>query len=392
MARIGLIEIKSANHELAGLCKISNTAGNSVTVFTTRALFPRVEEELHGKTGGYEWILDKDDESVYSYLKRIERICDDRIDVVVITTLRHWQFMFFRPGCKVLARVSNLNFWFRDTKSPLICLKKMMDNVNLRNRQAHSNAITGPIVRNIMLSNLDGVIVEYPPFIKYIHENFRYRGEVYFLPNRPFEGIVPQPNSHRVRFALPGRIQGTRRDYRLVLRVFEKLFSKYGDLIELHLVGEPVGAYGESIISQCEDFREEGYNVFFSGEYVPRAVLEETLNKADVVISPMQVKYRSVTVEEIYTVTKGTGIFSDVIKCAKPTIVPHTYQLADEIKGSFLTYGDEKELQRLLEDLIEDRERLKNLKKEAIKTSEQFSLARLHESFDKMVGELLDGS
>ena len=159
----------------------------------------------------------------------------------------------------------------------------------------------------------------------------------------------------------------------------------------MHLVGEPVGAYGQSIIRQCEDLEARGYSVFFPREYIPAAVLEETLNKADVIISPIQVKYRSSTVEETYTVTKGTGIFSDTVKYAKPAIVPHHYNLTDEIKRSYLTYRDEEELHSLLENLIKDRARLENLKREATKTSEQFSLEKLHESFDKMVEELVDG-
>ena len=103
MAKIGLIEIKSRNHELSGLCKISNTKKNKVTVFTTDALIQQVEEELGGRIEDYEWILNKQNESVFAYLKRIERICTDRIDTIIINTFRSWEFMFFKPKCKILA-------------------------------------------------------------------------------------------------------------------------------------------------------------------------------------------------------------------------------------------------------------------------------------------------
>ncbi len=62
MATIGLIEIQSQNHELSGLCKISNPRKNEVTMFTTRALFPYVQEELHGETDGYQWVLNKEND------------------------------------------------------------------------------------------------------------------------------------------------------------------------------------------------------------------------------------------------------------------------------------------------------------------------------------------
>ena len=58
-------------------------------------------------------------------------------------------------------------------------------------------------------------------------------------------------------------------------------------------------------------------------------MLEENLYKSDVIISPMHMSYRSGSVTEIYTVTKGTGIFSDSIKYAKPMVVPQTYNVTD---------------------------------------------------------------
>ncbi len=389
MARIGLIEIKNANHELAGICQISNTAKNQVTVFTTHALYPQVKTELHGKTDEYEWIFENPGESTYSYLKRIERICSERIDMVIIKSCRNWLFMFFNPRSKVLSFVSNLNRWFRDIRSPSIILKKMMDLTNVIDKRLITNAITGPIVRNIILSHLDGVIVEYPPFKDYIRDNFSYKGKVYFFPNRPFTGLLPQLESDRIAFVIPGRIQELRRDYITVISVFENLFPKYGNSIELHLVGEPIGEYAEKIITRCIKLKDEGYAVSFPRGYVSATLLENTIFASDVIISPIQVGYRSSTVNETYTITKGTGIFSDTIKYAKPAIVPNHYRFTDEIRKSFLTYKDENELQTVLENLIEDRHKLDDLKQEAINTSERFSLAKLHESFDYMVEDLL---
>lgn len=118
-------------------------------------------------------------------------------------------------------------------------------------------------------------------------------------------------------------------------------------------------------------------------------ILEEKLTEADVILSPMQAIYRSGPLEEIYTITKPTGVFSDTIKYAKPCVVPHTYNVVDEVKTSFLTYKDEAELEELLETIISDRNKRRKLQEEALKNSEKFSLEKLHEAFDNMVEELL---
>lgn len=348
-----------------------------------------MEEELGGKIDGYEWILNEENESHYSYLKRIEKICTDRIDLVIIKTFRHWGFVFFRPKCKVFAFLDNLNHWFKDTNSLSIYIKKILDKKSITDTRIMVNPVTGPIARRIALTRLDGVIIEYPPFKQYLRDNFNYKGKVYFIPNRPFEGILPFSDSTKVRFAVPGMIDETRRDYQFLIRVFERLFAKYKDLIGLDLVGEPIGDYGQRIISHCESFSRKGYDMYCPKESVPPRTVEEKLTQADVIISPLLVKYKTNPFEEIYTITKPSGIFSDIIKYAKPCVVPHTYSVTDEVKTSFLTYKDEAELEELLETIISDRNKRRKLQEEALKNSEKFSLKKLHEAFDNMVEELL---
>lgn len=390
MARIGVLEIKARNHELSGLCKISKTTRNEVTAFTTRAIFPHVEEELRGKIGDYEWVLNEENESPSAYLKRIEKICTSRIDLLIINTLRDWQFLFFRPECKVLAFIDDLNHWFKDTSSFSSYLKKMAKHRELLlSLSLMINPLVGPIARRSIISRLDGVIVEYPPFKQYICDNFNYRGKVYFIPNRPFEDEPPLRVNGKVRFVAPGRIQEVRRDYRLLMRVFDRLFAKYRDKIGLDLIGEPIGEYGQEIISHCAGLAQEGFDVFYPTEYVPPRTVEEKMTRADVIVSPLQVIYRSGPIEETYTITKPTGIFSDTIKYARPCVVPDTYRVTDEMKTSFVQYRDENGLVDLLGELIENRERLEKFQEQAIVNSKKFSLEKLHIAFDNMVEELL---
>lgn len=395
MYNIGLVEIKCLNHELSALCKISNTKKNTITVFTTRPIFEvaKAETELKGEVDDYEWIFPKKDEGMFSFLRRIQKICNERIDLVIVNSLRIWQFLFFKPRCKMLCVVDDLNYWFRDIKSLKIYFKKIKDFKNnvLRNRKLIANAITGPIIRNSILSKYDRVMVEYPPFKAYIRSNFDYKGKIYCFPNRPFQGIISSQDDNKIRFVVPGMIQERRRDYELVLRVFENLFPKYKNLIELYFLGRPQEEYGRKIISDSQKLRKRGYRIFCSKEYVPPEIMDETLTKSDVIISPMRVKYRSGCVEEVYTITKPSGIFSDSIKYAKPCIVPETYNITEEMKTSFLTYKDEKDLQGILETLIDDKEKLENLKREAINNSKKFSLEKLQIKFDRMVEEIVFG-
>lgn len=389
MHNIGLIEIKCGNHEFSDLCRIAKTDKTKITAFTTSRLFLQIKEELKGKIDDYEWVIKPEQEGNVSFLRKVEKICNKRIDLVVVNSLRSWEFLFLNPKCKKLSIISNLKWWFEDTKSFKIYFKKLFDCTNITDTNPMANAVSGAIVRKIILSYYDGFIVEYPPFKKNIKEMFNKKRPVYFFPNRPYEHF-PQPvYDGKVRFAVPGRISDNRRNYDFLLDVFEKLFSKHKKIMELYLLGEPIGNYGKKIFARCKNLIEKGYQIYCPEGYVPVHFLENNMRKVDVIISPLRLCYRSGTVTEIYTVTKGTGIFSDSIKYAKPCIVPNSYNIADEVKTSYLTYKDGEELQRILESLIVDDRKLKKFKKEALLNSQKFSLKNMRNNFDEMVGDLL---
>jgi len=55
-----------------------------------------------------------------------------------------------------------------------------------------------------------------------------------------------------------------------------------------------------------------------------------------------------------------------------------------------LKYKDARELKEIVETLINHREELRNLQREALNNSEKFSLANLHKYSDNMVNGFLN--
>ncbi len=389
--RIGLIETKCRNHEISAKAKMWNTENSEITIFTTRKLFPQIEEELKGQTENFEWVLDKEGESYTKYLKRIEKICSERIDLAYINTLRTWHFLFFNPKCPTLPIISNLNYWLVDTKGIKRYFSKFKAWENIIHHNPVANAIIGPAIRKKILSQYAGVIVEYPSFVEKAKE-LGYKKPVYFLPNRPFEGLPEIKKSEKIRFALPGMIAQNRRIYEPVLETFEKLFTEHNDKIELFLLGKPLGDYGKTITDWCGQLKDKGYNIWYPLEYVPATFLEETLYSSDVIIAPLKLNYHSVTVNEVYSHTKGTGTFSDTVKFAKPCIVPAGYNITPEIESSYLPYQNKEELHDLIEKFIIDADYRQKLQEKALENSEKFSLAKMNAETDRIKQEMIPSS
>jgi len=388
MRRIGVLEAKHAHHGLAGSCKIFNTENNKVTVFTSEPLFARIKDEL--EIDEYEWVIKRQEESDLRFLKRVERICNGRIDLLVVNTIRITPFLFFNPKCKKILEIYNTNWWFELTQSLGNCFQIVRGGGRYGLLNPMINGITGPIIRKMILKRYDGIIVEYQAIKEYITRNFNYKKNIYILPDLPYEGVQPFNEDEKIRFVVPGGISEQRRDYLAIIDIFKEIFHRYHKRIELYVLGAPQGEYGQEIVNHCRHLKNEGYNIFYFEEYIPESIFREKFSKADVIISPVKLNFTFLGFDEVYSLTKGIGVTSDCIKYAKPLIVPEKFVVAKELKTSILKYKDARELKEIVETLINHREELRNLQREALNNSEKFSLANLHKYSDNMVNGFLN--
>ena len=87
------------------ICKIKDT---NVTVFTTQKIYSRIETYLDEKSK-YEIILKEDSESLGTFLKRVEKICNKKIDLLFINTIQMSSinippYISFKPKVKMILK------------------------------------------------------------------------------------------------------------------------------------------------------------------------------------------------------------------------------------------------------------------------------------------------
>ncbi|GAG18176.1 unnamed protein product, partial [marine sediment metagenome] len=87
MKEIGILEVHCHAKYLYTLCKICKTKKSNVTIFTTKEIFSRLEKYLEN-TKDYAIILKEDAESIHAFLKRVEKVCNDKIDVLFVNTFQ----------------------------------------------------------------------------------------------------------------------------------------------------------------------------------------------------------------------------------------------------------------------------------------------------------------
>ena len=395
MYKIGVIELKCAHHEVAVLCKYSNPEKNEITLFTTHQLLPRILQELKKDAFLVKYCIKDEKESHFSFIRRVNKICNYGFDLVIINTMRRWEMIFFRPNCRKLGYLYNINFWIRDLTSPQIILKNIFtfsrsNLISLLPSKIQANPYFGPFIRFILLKMLDGILVEYPPFTNLIKHTYNYKKPVYFLPKRYFEKSTNNFGNSKITFAITGTISDNRRNYDIVLDAIKDVPDRIKSKLKLALIGRPIGEYGYKIIERVKNLIANGWEIDYSDEYIPPDVMTQKLQAVDVMIAPMKFTYTSITVNESFTYTKGTGTFNDAIRYGIPSIVPDEYNIAPEFKSCFLKYQDQNDLSRIISELSTNTEELNKLKVDTLNTMKDYTLPKVQEMLKNIIADYVN--
>jgi glycosyltransferase involved in cell wall biosynthesis len=377
-AEIGILEIRRHIPVLYTFCKICNTPKTKVTVFTTQGLYHRLKTYLKDMDQ-YTFVIKEENESIRSFLKRVERYCNEKIDVLFVNTIHETLldllcYLGFNPKSKKILVVHHVNAWLRP---------KIVCNFLHPIRTADTNAATF-FIKQFIFPKFDAINVIYHPLKDFIKENTLYEKNLFTLPTSIFEDAYNSgsKNVDKIKVVIPGLVQKHRKDYSLVFPAFEKLFSKYKESISLAIPGLPVGKFGEQVYEKFQEMKNKGYDVEIFKSFVPDDVFNNLLIDCDIILAPIRIKTRADgDIEEIYGKTVGSGVIYNAIQYAKPIIVPEDFVMLPELKTSTLTYSSEKDLEQHISNLVDNPDKMKQLKKEAHRNAQKFSLQNLQEYF-----------
>jgi glycosyltransferase involved in cell wall biosynthesis len=367
------------------ICKTKNT---NVTIFTTEEIFSRLKINLDDSSK-YDFILKKEGESISRFLKRVEKICNEKIDLLFINTIQTIvldlsRYIGFKPKSKMILTIHITNHWLK---------AKFAFNIKNILRSIDAN-ICLFLIRTIILPKFNAINVIYPPTREYILKNTNYKKEVFTLPFNFYDEnkkIIRDSKDDKIRVVISGKIEEFRRNYETALDVFEKLSERFSGKLILYLLGQPIGKYGDRIIERCKKLKKKGYNISFPTGFVSEEKYNQTLTESDILFSPLKIrKVIETGIEETYGKSEGSAIPFEAIQNSKPLILPKAFQIIKELKSSTVQYDSPKDLENKLAGLIEHREKLEKLKKEAEKNSKYFSLESIQKYFTSELLNRLD--
>ena len=382
---IGIFEIRRHIPILYTFSKICKTNNTNVTIFTTKELFSRLKSYMGEKDRkNYDIILKRDTENIRSFMKRVETICNKKIDVLFINTIHETlldliYYLKFNPKSKTILLIHHVNAWMKP---------RLILNIKHPIRTIDTN-LSSALIRKFIFPKFDAINVIYHPLKDHIRANTDYEKEIFTLPTSIFENVKTtegQKEDGKLRIVIPGLIQEHRKDYSAVFPAFENLFENYKGKIKLYVPGLPVARFGKQVYNKFKDMGQKGYDIVIFDHFVPDDIFDDILIKSDIILAPIRIKTRADSdIEETYGKTVGSGIIFNAIQYAKPIVVPAEFNMLPDLESSTLKYSDSIELEKIVTELISDSVKLQELKKEAMINSQKFSLKNLQDYFEKNI-------
>jgi len=387
MKNIGILEFHCHVKYLYTLAKICKTENTKVTIFTTKDLYYKLTTYIKN-IKDFDVVLKDEDESLNVFFQRVEKICNDKIDLLFINTIQKTMLDFplffkFKPNCKMILTIHTANAWFY--KKPSIDCKKIFRTIDTN--------VSTFFGRKIILPKFNAINVIYSPIKDFILNKTPYNKPVFTFPFGFYDKTaeVKTKKDEEIIFVVPGQIEEHRRDYDVVIDTFEKVFKKNGKKIKLYLLGYPVGVYGKRIQSRCLKLKKQGFKIVFYDGFVPEDEYNNTMKNVDFLILPIKILSRGVGVTpEYYGTTKGSAAVFEAIQYARPMIVPNEFNMLSEMESSTLKYKNASDMADIIIKLVEKHDIIKNLQKEAYKNSEKFNLEQLQKYFIEEIIENFD--
>jgi hypothetical protein len=380
--RIGIIEVSEPNHYSAvnGLIKTySSVQDNQVIVYTLPSIKVALEE--NGLPPNASIVTLNDRKSLNKLLKSVEKIEFDRIHICTIFD-NFMEFSQFKPRAEaIFLHVHQCEEWYNDNFSR--AMKNLLLNLRYKDQnRRYSRIVARAIVDFLSFRPLrKKIISNYAANYKLsviVHSEgqketlIRYgcKQPIIVFPFAIYEGmgdssILGQP----LKICIPGIISQAKRDYLGLFQFLKVNSNRFQNRISLHLLGYVSDREKPEMQLVISDLIAAGYKVIYHDSFVYGQEFDAAIASCDLLLNNQFISKNNT---EVYGQTKESGMIFNMLRAAKPGLLPRQYNVSLEFHDSSIFFDDYENLMEVIEMLLADRQRLDNLKESAKRLSDRY--------------------
>ena len=172
-----------------------------------------------------------------------------------------------------------------------------------------------------------------------------------------------------LRICIPGVITQAKRDYLSLFEVLEKHADALKDRIDLYLLGYITDREKDEMSAAIQKLIDSGYQVLYHDTFVYGEEFDKAIANCDLLLNNQFISKNST---EVYGKTKESGMIFNMLRAAKPGVLPREYNVSQEFYDCTLFFDSYDTLVALIQEIVDDPQRLEQLKNAAQKLSTSY--------------------
>ena len=391
--KVGIIEICEPNHYSAvnGLMKsYASDPSNEVYVFTLPKIGKALEE--NGLLPNIKLIVWNQEGTMVDFLqKEVAQVELDRVHYCTIRDNVNEFYAFDPKADEIYFHVHNIDLWFNDTIGRLWSIMTF----DLKNKTANRKYYN--IVGRFFLEALKNRPLRKKFLKKLWSRNYHYivhsAGQRDFIakftpsekitvfPFAIYEGMEDRSGENTsLRVCIPGVISSERRDYAPLFDTLIKNAAQLKGKILIDLLGS-IAKFEKAVMEKhIQQVKDAGVDIQYATSFIPGEEYDIMLSKSDIILGNLIVQKGPT---QKYGVTKETGVVFNMLRGSKPGILPIEYQTSEDFKPSSIFFNDYTHLGEILLALVNDPEKIKDLRQKAVELSHKYSAPVLYQRLKK---------
>lgn len=386
--RIGIFEVSEPNHYSAvnGLVKTyASDPQNEIIVYTLPSIKKALEE--NGLPENASLVILEEDRSLQKLLIDAESVSFDRIHICTVFD-NYSDFVQFQPQTKdIFFHVHQIEEWYNDNFSRAInTLIPSLKNKD-QNRQymriiarAFVDYLIYRPMRKKMLAQFDKnynfKLIVHSEAQKEVLEKYSGKSPIIVFPFAIYEGMEDASQDNQLlRICIPGVITQARRDYLTLFEELKKNARALHDRIDIYLLGYVTDREKKKMGEAISKLIDSGYKVIYHDSFVYGEEFDKAIASCDILLNNQIISKNST---EVYGKTKESGMIFNMLRAAKPGLLPKEYNVSPEFHECTLFFDDYPHLIKLIQKVLDEPQQLQHLKTSAKKLSISYSPTSLY--------------
>lgn len=355
--------------------KLFDIPANRLVIFTTAATYKRLTDLLSSSVNRYEWVILDTTGSRLAFFNQLYTEAKSRqLDLFYINTISNNHLLYARiidrlKVPRVVLTVHDINCLFESTFS------------------LHPKKLAHHIGKKRLVKQVQEFNVISDTMIDYLTKKTGGKKKVHNLPGAIFQqNHVPAEINDYIRLVIPGSIDKKRRDYALVFELAQLADEKK---LPLHLVilGGYTDDYGREVYKRAAAYTSLYVQLkCYDTDIVEQDEFDKQLNAAHFILIPSVINTAiCFDIPEVYGITKSSGNIFDVVKHAKPFIIPQQLTIPASLESSGYRYNSAAPIIELMASLLSEKTSYNKWEQQAVANSMAYTIDSVRAKNAKLV-------